>query len=40
MTSATLELRLLLGVMAVALAACSPGEAPDEPVKVSSEAPA
>ena len=36
----SLDLRLLLGIAAVALAACSPGEAPDEPVKVSSEAPA
>jgi hypothetical protein len=34
------NLRLMLGIAAVALAACSPGEAPDEPVKVSSEAPA
>ena len=40
MTPARLELRLLLGVAAVALAACSRGEAPDEPVTVSSEAPA
>jgi hypothetical protein len=37
---ASLHLRRLLGSAAVALAACSPGEAPDEPVKVSSEAPA
>jgi hypothetical protein len=40
MASARLELRLLLGVVAVTLAACSPRETPDEPVKVSSEAPA
>ena len=40
MTSAMPGLRLLLGVAAIALAACSPGEAPDEPVRVSSEAPA
>lgn len=40
MTFATTGLRLLASVAAVALAACSPGEAPDEPVKVSSEAPA
>jgi hypothetical protein len=33
-------LRLLIGVSAAAFAACSPGKAPDEPVKVSSEAPA
>ena len=39
MMPATRDLRLLLGVAAVALAACSPGEKPDEPVKVSSEAP-
>jgi hypothetical protein len=40
MTSATFGFRLLTGIAAVAVAACSPGEAPDEPVKVSSEAPA
>lgn len=36
----SVSLRLLPGVAAVALAACSPGGAPEEPVKVSSEAPA
>jgi hypothetical protein len=39
MTSA-MPVRLLLMVAAIALAACAPGEAPDEPVNVSSEAPA
>lgn len=38
MAPMTSGLRLLLAVAATALAACSPREAPDEPVKVSSEA--
>jgi hypothetical protein len=40
MTPAIQELRLLLSAAAIALAACSPGQTADEPVKVSSEAPA
>jgi hypothetical protein len=38
--SAIRKLRLLIGIAAVAVAACSPGGTSDEPVKVSSEAPA